>query len=173
VTVSLRKVALAALALLPISCIASGVGTQPSGMASDFTLRDLAGNDVHLSDYLGKDVILLDFWATYCVPCAAEMPRLQDLYDRHKAAGFVVLAISTDASDTAAQVPGFAQRYNLTFPVLLDSDTEVQAEYDPAKAMPYNVLIDRQGHVVRERQGYQAGDEQFVDADVVRYLSAP
>lgn len=161
-----------ALALPATGCIASAVATQPAGEASDFVLRDLSGREVHLSDYLGTDVILLDFWSTFCAPCTAELPHLEEIYQADKDRGFVILAISTDGPDTAPQVPSFAVRYHLTFPVLIDSETTVQAEYDPAKAMPYSVLIDRAGHVVKERQGYTNGDERFVAADVERLLGA-
>src|SRR4051812_18502834 len=68
------------------------------GSAPDFTLRDLAGRDVRLSDYQGKNVVLLDFWATWCVPCEAALPHIEELYQRYKDNGLVVLGIAMDDS---------------------------------------------------------------------------
>jgi peroxiredoxin len=137
--------------------------------ASDFTLRDVEGKQVHLSDYGGK-VVLLDFWATWCVPCAAELPQLQKLYDARKNDGFVVLGIAMDGPESVAQVVPFARRYNLTFPTLLDEETRVVNVYNPKRVAPMTVLIDRRGIIARVRNGYNAGDEKLVADDVANLL---
>ncbi len=165
------------LPLLPLLCgvalsgCASGI--QASGRATDFTLRDTEGRDVHLSDYLGKSVILMDFWATWCVPCEAELPHLQSMYEKYKGRSFVVLGIAMDDSQTVAQVSPFARRYNLSFPVLLDQETKVVQIYNPKRTAPYQVLIDRKGSLAKERQGYNAGDERLIEADVQALLAKP
>jgi peroxiredoxin len=145
------------------------VAAEP-GQASDFTLRDLSGRDVRLSDYLGKNVILLDFWATWCVPCEAALPHIQEMYAKYKDQGFVVLGIAMDDSQTVAQVAPFAGRYHLTFPVLLDEETKVVQLYNPKRTAPYQVLIARDGSIAKERQGYNAGDEKLLEADVQALL---
>jgi peroxiredoxin len=140
--------------------------TTVGAPAPDFTLRDLDGRNFNLSDRLGKDVILINFWATWCVPCGAEMPTLEQLYQAHKDEGFVVLGISMDGPETVAQVGPLVRRYGLSFPVLLDEETKVVGVYNPKRTAPLNVLIDRKGQIVRIRQGYNAGDEKLVEADV-------
>lgn len=144
----------------------TGVGAQ----ATDFTLRDLEGRQVQLSDYLGKNVVLINFWATWCLPCQAELPLLQQIYDKHKDKGLVILAVSMDGPETVAQVPGHAQRYGLSFPVLLDEETKVVAAYNPKRTAPLTVEIDRRGQIARIRSGYSAGDEKLIQDDVESLL---
>jgi peroxiredoxin len=137
--------------------------------ASDFTLRDLDGKQIHLSDYGGK-VVLLDFWATWCVPCAAELPQLEELYRKRSGDGLVVLGIAMDGPESVAQVVPFARRYNLTFPTLLDEETRVVNVYNPKRVAPMTVLIDRRGIIARVRNGYNAGDEKLIADDVANLL---
>jgi peroxiredoxin len=143
--------------------------TVQGAQASDFTLRDLDGKQVHLSDFGGK-VVLLDFWATWCVPCQAELPQLEELYQKRQGDGFVVLGIAMDGPESVAQVLPFARRYNLTFPTLLDEETRVVNAYNPQRIAPMTVLIDRRGIIARVRNGYNAGDEKLIADDVANLL---
>ena len=82
-------------------------GSEPKGGGSkppDFELSALDGSSVRLSDHLGKEVILVDFWATFCDPCMAAMPHLDELYKKHKAEGLLILGVSIDGPDSVAQV---------------------------------------------------------------------
>ncbi len=173
---------LASPALLSVALLASCATTAGSGpaasaeattgsRATDFTLRDVEGRDVRLSDYAGK-VVLIDFWATWCVPCEAAIPHLQEMYEAHKDEGFVILGVAMDGPESVALVPPFVRRYGLTFPVLLDEETRVVSIYNPKRTAPLQVFIDREGRVAKVRQGYSAGDEKFVEEDVVRLLGA-
>jgi peroxiredoxin len=143
--------------------------TAVGAQASDFTLRDLDGRDVHLSDFVGK-VVLVDFWATWCVPCAAELPQLEQLYEQRKGEGFVVLGIAMDGPESVAQVAVLARRYNLTFPVLLDQETRVVGVYNPKRIAPMSMLVDKRGIIARVRNGYNAGDEKLIADDVANLL---
>jgi peroxiredoxin len=150
----------------------AGVGGNQS-VASDFAARDIDGKTLRLSDYLGKQAILLDFWSTFCEPCLAEMPHLRKIYDAQKDKGFVVIAVSMDGPETVADVPSFAKRNGMIFPVVLDEDSHVVQIYNPKKTAPLSVLIDKKGNIFRVREGYNPGDEKLVEADVAKVLEPP
>jgi peroxiredoxin len=126
--------------------------------APDFTLKTLDGGEITLSDLEGK-VVLVDFWSTTCDPCLAEMPELVKLYEAKKDEGFEILAVTVDGPETAAKVPATVKKNNMTFPILLDEDTEAMDRYNPKGEMPFTAVIDKRGHIVMKRAGYQPGDE--------------
>lgn len=140
--------------------------------ASDFSARDLEGKTVRLSTYLGKQVILLNFWQTWCEPCVAEFPHMRRMYEANKDKGFVMFGIAMDGPETVANVPAFAKRNQLNFPVLLDEDSHVAAIYNPKKSAPLSILIDRSGKIAVVREGYNPGDEEYLEADISKLLNA-
>jgi peroxiredoxin len=148
--------------------ISSSAGT----IAPDFTASDIEGKTFRLSDHLGKDVVLLDFWATICEPCKAELPHLRALYEGNKSKGLLVVGVAMDGPETVADVPAFVRRYELDFPVVTDADSRIASLYDPKKSMPLSVLIGRTGHVAVVREGYNPGEETLVAADVAKELTA-
>jgi peroxiredoxin len=147
----------------------SGVGAR----APDFTLRDYEGRQVALAEDFGKRVVLLDFWATWCVPCEAEMPHLERIYQRHRNQGFVVYGIAMDGPETVASVGLLARRLGVTFPVLLDEETRVTAIYNPHRTAPFSVLIDRAGRIAKVHQGYVPGDEVTLEREIADLVAAP
>lgn len=159
-----------AAALLIASCGGAQTGGSGAGGTPDFALRDTEGRTVRLSDHRGK-VVLLNFWATWCVPCAAELPHLQRLYETYDQ-DLVVLAISMDGPESVANVAPQARRYGLTFPVLLDEETRVAGIYNPKRAAPYTVLIAADGTIANRRQGYSAGDEVALEAEIQALVAA-
>jgi thiol-disulfide isomerase/thioredoxin len=131
----------------------------------NFTLTDLEGHNAKLSDYLGK-VVLLNVWATWCPPCRAEMPDLQAFYSTHKDQGFVILAIN--AGDAKPDVQSFASSYQLSFPVLLDTQVDVirrMGIFD----YPTSVLIDRNGIVKNIQVGMYPPEN--LQADITPLIS--
>jgi peroxiredoxin len=136
----------------------------------DFELSDTDGNSVKLSDYLGKQVVYLDFWASWCGPCQLELPQLESLYEKYKGQGFVVLGVAMDDTTTVGAVAPVARKDGLTFPVLLDAQSRAVALYNGNKSAPYGVLIDRRGRIVEQRAGYTPGDERKLEAQLVAEL---
>ena len=151
---------------------APGSPKSGGGRATEFTARDIDGKTVRLSDYLGKQAVLLDFCATWCQPCLAELSHLRRLYAKEKHRGFVVLAIAMDSSDTVAEVPAWARRNSLDFPVLLDEDSHIAGVYNPKKSAPLTVLIDKKGEITYVHDGYNPGDEVTLEQHVAAVLDA-
>jgi peroxiredoxin len=141
--------------------------------APDFTLNGLDGKPVRLSDVGDGKVVLLNFWATWCVPCVKELPHLQRLQDFYGGRGLQVLAVSTDGPDRQAAVASFVGRYGYMMPVLLDSRSEVVALFDPQLTLPYTVLLDRSGKIRFVHQGYSPGDERLFEREITTLLDEP
>ncbi len=143
----LRGLAIATLLLALLPACSSTASSQE---APDFTLLNLNGDEVHLSDYRGK-VVLLNFFATYCPPCRMEMPEFVELQKEYGPKGFAVIAISVD-EDGQRVLPPFIQRLGLNFPVLL-ATSKVIADYGNIYALPQTFIIDRDQRVVRHFTG--------------------
>ena len=118
-----------------------------SKLAADFTLTNMQGEQVSLSQYRGK-VVILNFWATWCPPCREEMPSMERLYQKYKDQGLVILAVSADENGKKA-VSQFLQKTPYSFPILLDSDNIAQNAYGVFR-FPESFIIDRNGMVVKK-----------------------
>lgn len=140
--------------------------------ATDFSLRALDGKTYHLSDYLGRDVVMLSFWATWCTPCMGEVPHLVQLNDRYKGRGLVLLSVAMDGPETIANLEPTARRLAINYPVLLDEETRVMSIYNPTRDAPFTVLIGRDGRVAETRVGFAPGDEKVLEEHVRALLEA-
>ncbi len=139
---------------------ASSADTEKNvmGKAPDFTLKDIHGRALSLSSLKGK-VVLINFWATWCPPCKAEMPSLNKIYNEMKAQGLEVVAVSTDNS--LSTIKDFLARNRLDFPVLFDESKAVTKQYH-VFSMPTTFLIDRNGMIVEKFYG----EEDWTDPDI-------
>lgn len=130
-------------------------GAEPSGSggvgqpAPDFALDTPASTTIRLAELRGS-VVLLNFWATWCTPCRAEMPEFESAYREYRDRGFAVLAV--DVEERAEEVEPFMRELGLTFPALLDLDGSVSRAYR-ARALPSSFLVDRDGVVRYVRVG--------------------
>ncbi|MDJ0938226.1 MAG: TlpA disulfide reductase family protein [Woeseiaceae bacterium] len=151
----IRKL-LAALALslfAATSLASSGLAGRP---APDFALKSSTGENMRLSEYRG-DVVMINFWATWCGPCRQEMPLLDDLYQRYQRVGFNLLGVNID--DDSNRAMAMIRELGVDFPVLFDNRKEVSKMYD-VDAMPVTVIVDREGTVRYVHQGYKPGYEE-------------
>ena len=142
------------LALIAASSLASsGLTGQP---APDFALKSSTGENLRLSEYRG-DVVMINFWATWCGPCRQEMPLLDELYSRYQRVGFSLLGVNID--DDSRRAIDMASELGVSFPVLFDAGKDVSRLY-AVEAMPATVLVDREGNVRNVYHGYKPGYEQ-------------
>ncbi len=124
--------------------------------APDFVLKSSSGDNLRLSEYRG-DVVMINFWATWCGPCRQEMPLLDDLYARYNRVGFNLLGVNID--DDARRAMQMIEELGVNFPVLFDDSKEVSKLYQ-VEAMPVTVLVDREGTVRHVHHGYKPGYEE-------------
>lgn len=115
----------------------------PHSEAPNFTLKDLEGRPVSLKDFKGKG-LLINFWATWCVPCVAEMPALEKLYQELKGDGIIVVGINFDPPENAAGVKEFIRDKGITFPILLADSIELANAWG-VSGFPESFLVDREG----------------------------
>ena len=141
------------------SLASSGMEGQP---APDFALKSSSGENLRLSEYRG-DVVMINFWATWCGPCRQEMPLLDELYTRYQRVGFNLLGVNID--DDSAGALKMVQELGVNFPVLFDSRKEVSKLYE-VEAMPTTVLLDREGRVRHVHHGYKPGYEEKYLAEI-------
>jgi len=113
--------------------------------AADFEIENLGGGKAGLADYKGK-LVLLNFWATWCMPCREEMPGMETLWQKYKEQGFVVVAISVDEG-SKARIETFSKLLGLSFPILLDPESEISDLYKVSN-MPTSFLIDGNGKII-------------------------
>ncbi len=146
---SMRVLLLAALVSLPAMAIA------PQGPAPAFRLEGMDGKPVSLDDLKGQ-VVMINFWATWCGPCRQEMPLLEKLYAKYKPMGFTLLGVNVEPDSSLAS--GFLQKTPVTFPILFDRNSDVSKRYQVA-GMPSTAIVDRKGNLRWVHKGYKPGDE--------------
>ncbi|WP_078549094.1 redoxin domain-containing protein [Litchfieldia alkalitelluris] len=133
---------------VPVSNTIVEIGVEQGNQAPDFQLDDLDGKSQKLSDLRGKKIIL-NFWATWCPPCKAEMPHMQSFYDE-MGESVEILAVNLFHSERKeGAVKEFAEDYNITFPILLDQTGEVGDEYK-AYTIPTSYIIDSNGIIAKK-----------------------
>ena len=131
------------------------VDTTPSASekktAPDFTLTDLNGKNVSLTEFRGK-IVILDFWATWCPPCILEIPHFIELQDKYRDMGFAMVGISLDQAGIEV-VKTFAQKYKINYPILMN-DGQVHIAYGGISSIPTTFVIDPAGNIRKKYIGY-------------------
>jgi len=149
---------LAGLLLVGFVALAPVIDADAAEMnkaATDFTLKSLGGNNLKLSEMAGN-VVLINFWASWCGPCREEMPLLNALHNKYEPLGFTVLGVNVE--EDSANAEGFLKNFPVDFPILLDNTNKVSKQYKVI-AMPTTVVVDRDGNMRYLHQGYKPGDE--------------
>ena len=143
------------------------VGLDVGQAPPDFTLKNLAGDDVSLSDFQGK-IVVLDFWATWCGPCRQEIPMLVSLYEEFRDRGLVVVGVGLDKDGAKALAP-FAESNRVSYPVLV-GDQALGRTYK-VTAIPSTYVIGRDGTIVSKHVGFDPAVASALRADVERLVA--
>jgi peroxiredoxin len=143
-----------AAAIASTAIVSSLVGAS-SAIAPSFSLPSRSGDSVSLEQLKGQ-VVMLNFWASWCGPCRQEMPLLDQMHKRYSSLGFTLLGVNVEANTKDAE--RWLTETPVSFPVLFDKESKVSKLYD-VNAMPSTVFIDRKGNVRYLHRGYKPGDE--------------
>lgn len=130
----------------------------------DFRLESVNGGKVSLYELLKEGPVYLNFWAMWCAPCRAEMKVLNQIYEQYKFKGIKLLAINIDSPKSTAKVKSFVASQKFLFEVLLDPNSEVFQKFN-GKNLPYSLLINQKGEIVKIRNSYVPGDEKDIIKD--------
>lgn len=141
----LKKLAIPLLIMLLLGAL--GYALTQKNHAPQVAFTTLTGQPIQLESLQGK-MVLINFWATTCPGCIAEMPKLIETYRRHQPQGFELIAVAM-AYDPSDQVQAYATKNALPFPVVLDKDGTVARDFGDIKLTPTAILIDKQGNIVR------------------------
>ena len=164
----LARIVASVLALTGLLFAASALALDPGARAPELGLRDLEGNQVTIASLRGR-VVVVDFWAWWCEPCADSMPVYQRLYTQYRERGLTIVGISQDQRvDNARQ---FATRHHLSFPVVFDEGHAIANRYRPPR-MPTAYVIDRGGIVRHVHAGYRSGEAERLEAEIRTLLDA-
>lgn len=144
--------------------ITSSFNTTQVVPAPDFTLTDINGQPLRLSDYKGK-VVLLDFWATWCAPCRSEIPKFVEWQKQYGPKGLQVIGISMD--DDAKPVPAFMQQFGINYPVAV-GDAKLADQYGGVLGLPVNFVIGRDGQIHQKYVGMT--DTAVLEAEIKHLL---
>jgi len=159
-------------AVILVLALAGGVAAEELKQAPDFSLPNLDGKTVRLSEVNKERPVLLSFWATWCVPCPQEMQHLQRCHEKYEQAGLRILAVSIDGPKTMSKVKPFVSGRRFTFPVLLDSNNDVYRLYQ-VSAVPSVCLLKPGGTAVLHHVGYKPGDEVGLEKEIRKILGLP
>ena len=156
------KFGLVALTAVFLATAANGAGDQP---APTFSLPSRGGPTIDLAQYKGQ-VVMINFWASWCGPCRQEMPLLESIYKKYKPLGFTLIGVNVEPDQKEAE--NFLKQTPVSFPVLFDAKSKVSGLYN-VQVMPTTVFIDRKGNLRLVHQSYQPGAENLY-MDQIRAL---
>ena len=134
-----------------------------------FSAQTPEGQTVNSTSLLGKGPIVINFWATWCIPCMQEMTAMKPMFEKYKSQGLQVISISIDDAKTAVKVPAMVQLKAFPYMILLDPNKDIYNKFGISNA-PELLVIDKNGKIVLHHQGYTPGDEKETQKAVEELL---
>jgi thiol-disulfide isomerase/thioredoxin len=141
-----------------LAAVASALALSADAPKADLVLKDVGGQKVRLRDLRGRPVVL-NFWATWCGPCHAEMPMLVDMEKRYAARGVLFIAASLDDARTKARIPAFLAEHKVGFPVWYGASGDDLDQLELGGAVPATAFLDAEGHIVARILGQARPEE--------------
>ncbi len=157
------------LALALTCCFAEDKTAEQSVEFPKVKIQDLKGRSLYVQDVLDGKLTLINFWATWCVPCLKEMKYLDQFHSSYGEKGFQVIGISIDDSRSARRVPSVIKSKKVTYQNLLDTEQLLFNRFQ-SSAMPFSVLVSSEGTILWEHTGYIPGDEKKMEEVILSYL---
>jgi cytochrome c biogenesis protein CcmG/thiol:disulfide interchange protein DsbE len=151
-----RRLGLLGIFILVAMACADAGSRQAQGSAPDFKLQDLQGHILSLGDFRGK-VVLLNFWATWCPPCRAEIPDFIEAYNQYKDKGMVIIGLSVDQM-SAEDLLSFVAGHKMSYPIAFATQ-DVIGDYKPGNYIPSTIFIDKQGQIRHKKVGAISKEE--------------
>lgn len=162
----LKTLSLTCLTLVFTTSISYAASEKVSGKAPNFTLKSRSGTNIKLSELRGE-VVMLNFWASWCGPCRQEMPLLEKIHKKYKRLGFTLLGVNVEENSSAAK--NYLKDVKVSFPILFDNTNKTSKLYD-VSAMPTTILIDRNGNKRFIHKGYKPGYENHYKKQIKKLL---
>lgn len=173
------SIALSALALFGASVLFAGPSStaeaRVGGRPPPFTLPAAVGGPTSqpfsIQPHLGRDPVVILFWATWCQPCQQELPFYESLYQRYRSQGLKIVAISMDSQATVMRAGPAARRLGVTYDVVTDVDTRITTQLNTRRAAPFSIWIDRNGRITRESEGFSPAEQNALAQGIAQLVA--
>lgn len=151
--------------------IVSSISASPIySQITDLNFETIDGKLVQLSDYTARGPVYMSFWALWCRSCKSELKILEAIHNKLKEQGFTVIAINIDTPKSSAKVKSYISSQNFSFPNMIDPNSKIFEMFN-GKDLPFSLLIDSDGKIIKTRRGFLPGDEKYIEEDIVNLIN--
>jgi cytochrome c biogenesis protein CcmG/thiol:disulfide interchange protein DsbE len=138
-----------------------------------FKAPTVDGQEFKFGDILGQKVIVIDFWATYCIQCRPQLDQLQILYKKYRDKGLEVVIVSVDTPQNVSKIKPYFKSREYTFPVILDTDSQIARVLKTSRGLPYTLVVNKKGEIVYQHEGYKKGEEKTLEEKILACMEEP